>query len=153
RMHKLFPALTLGAAIALTAAGQAPIPRMPDDHPSLAGLWTDRTLTPLERRKELGTKEFYTAEEFARMSAMLGQGKLPEGFEIRRSGAEGSVQYNQELYGFDQTKMPLASTKRTSLIVGPEGSVPPMLPEATKRNADRAARLKGHEADSYTNRS
>src|SRR5215471_19530812 len=28
-----------------------------------------------------------------------------------------------------------------------------MLPEAIKRNADRAARQKGHEAESYTNRS
>src|SRR5713101_6296763 len=82
RMHKLFPALTLGAAIALTAAGQATIPRAQDGHPSFEGLWTDRTLTPLERRKELGTKEFYTAEEFAKMSAMLSQGKLPEGFAI-----------------------------------------------------------------------
>jgi hypothetical protein len=135
------------------AAAKTSIPHTPDGHPSFAGLWTDRTLTPLERRKELGAKEFYTDEEFARMSAMLAQGKLPEGFAPLRTGAEGSVQYNQELYGFDQTKLPLASTKRTSLIVGPEGRIPPMLPEATKRNAERAAKLKGHEADSYENRS
>jgi hypothetical protein len=152
-MNKLFSSLTLGSAIALTAAGQAKIPRMPDGHPSFAGLWTDRTLTPLERRKELGTKEFYTDEEFAKMSAMLSQGKLPEGFAPPRTGGETSVQYNQELYGYDPTKLPVASTKRTSLIVGPEGRIPPMLPEAIKRNADRAAKLKGHEADSYKNRS
>jgi len=36
--------------------------------------------------------------------------------------------------------------------VGPEGVVPPMLPEARKRNAERAAKNKGHEFDSYENR-
>ena len=41
---------------------------------------------------------------------------------------------------------------RTSLIVGPEGKVPPMLPEARQRNAARAAQNKGHEFDSYENR-
>jgi hypothetical protein len=134
-------------------SSKSSIPRTPDGHPSFAGLWTDRTLTPLERKKELGAKEFYTDEEFAKMSGMLRQGKLPEGFAQARSGGEGSVQYNQELYGFDITKAPLASTKRTSLIVGPEGVIPPMLPEAVKRNAERAAKLKGHEADTYENRS
>jgi hypothetical protein len=137
----------------VSAVKASNIPRMPDGHPSFSGIWTDRTLTPLERRKELGAKEFYTDEEFAKMSAMLAQGKLPEGFMPPRTGGETSVQYNQELYGFDITKSPLASTKRTSLIVGPEGVVPPMLPEATQRNAKRAAELKGHETDTYKNRS
>src|SRR4030095_5188884 len=51
------------------------------------------------------------------------------------------------------TKVRFGSNRRTSLIVGPEGVVPPMLPEAKKRNADRAAKNKGHEFDSYANRS
>ena len=39
-----------------------------------------------------------------------------------------------------------------SLIIGPEGVVPEMLPEARKRNADRVAGNKGHEFDSHENR-
>ena len=128
------------------------IPRMPDGHPSFAGKWNDKTLTPFERPKDLGSKEFYTDEEFASMTAMLKQGKLPEGF-ARRGSRDESVQYEQELYGFDQTKLPLASTKRTSLVVEPGGVIPPILPEAEQRNAARAAKLKGHEADTYENRS
>ena len=56
------------------------------------------------------------------------------------------------LYGFDRTKVRFASNRRTSLIIGPEGVVPSMLPEAIKRNADRAAKNKGHEFDSHENR-
>jgi hypothetical protein len=62
------------------------------------------------------------------------------------------VRYDLELYGFDRSKVRFGSNKRTSLIVGPEGVVPPMLPEAQKRNAERAARNKGHEFDSHENR-
>ena len=63
-----------------------------------------------------------------------------------------AVRYDLELYGFDRTKVRFASNKRTSLIIGPEGVVPPMLPEARKRNAERAAKNKGHEFDSHENR-
>ena len=70
----------------------------------------------------------------------------------RAQDAPQALRFDLELYGFDLTKTKFASTKRTSLIVGPEGFIPPMLPEAKKRNADRAAKNKGHEFDSYENR-
>jgi hypothetical protein len=41
---------------------------------------------------------------------------------------------------------------RTSLIVGPEGRVPPLTPEAQKRNAERSARNRGHQFDGAENR-
>jgi hypothetical protein len=41
---------------------------------------------------------------------------------------------------------------RTSLIVGEKGTVPAMLPEARKRNADVAAKNRGHEFDAVENR-
>ena len=50
-------------------------------------------------------------------------------------------------FGLDRTQMQLAFSKRTSLIVGPEGRVPTLLPAAQQRNADRAAANKGHEFD------
>jgi hypothetical protein len=62
------------------------------------------------------------------------------------------VRYDLELYGFDRTKLRFGANKRTSLIIGPEGVVPPILPEAQKRNAERGARNKGHEFDSHENR-
>src|SRR6476620_6862737 len=37
--------------------------KTPWGEPDLQGLWTNKTITPLERPRELGTKEFYTPEE------------------------------------------------------------------------------------------
>src|ERR1700728_105671 len=75
-MRRLFLAVT--GALALAAAsmllGQTPgrtpaktwkVARTPDGQPDLQGYWTNLTLTPLERPKGLGSKEFYTDEEIA----------------------------------------------------------------------------------------
>src|ERR1700720_4642471 len=37
--------------------------RTPDGQPDIQGYWTNNTITPLERTKGLGAKEFYTEEE------------------------------------------------------------------------------------------
>ena len=39
------------------------VPRTSDGHPDLQGVWTNKTITPLERPKELGNKAFFTPEE------------------------------------------------------------------------------------------
>jgi hypothetical protein len=126
-------------------------PRTPDGKPDLQGVWGSATITPLERPKNLGTKEFYTEQEFAELSKRVSEGVVGEGAELGAANKQ-AVRYDLELYGFDVTKTKFASNRRTSLIVGPEGVVPPMLPEARKRNAERAAMNKGHEFDSYANR-
>jgi hypothetical protein len=129
----------------------AKAPRTADGKPDLQGIWTDNTVTPLERPKQLGAKEFYTEQEFADLAKRARQGDVGEEGDLGAAEPQ-AVRYDLELYGFDRTKVRFGSNKRTSLIVGPEGVVPPMLPEARKRNADRAAKNKGHEFDSYENR-
>src|SRR5258708_3566653 len=39
--------------------------RTPNGRPAPRGYWTKNTITPLERRRGLGTKEFYTEWELA----------------------------------------------------------------------------------------
>lgn len=134
-----------------SAAREWTAPRTPDGKPDLQGIWSNATLTPLERPKGLGAKEFYTEQEFTEMMKRVRQGDVPEEGDIGAAAGQ-TLRYDLSLYGFDITKARFASNRRTSLIVGPEGVVPPMLPEAIKRNADRAARNKGHEFDSYENR-
>jgi hypothetical protein len=126
-------------------------PKTPDGKPDLQGIWSNATLTPLERPKNLGAKEFYTDEEYANLAKRVRAGDVGEEAELG-AAANNPLRYDLSLYGFDLTKSTFASTKRTSLIVGPEGKVPAMLPEARQRNADRAAKNKGHEFDSYENR-
>ena len=139
-------AKTTGAAKAWTP------PRTPDGKPDLQGIWSSATLTPLERPKGLGSKEFYTPEEFAQLTARVRKGDVGEEAELG-AARENALRYDIGLYGgFDLAKAKFASNRRTSLIVGPEGTIPPMLPEAKKRNADRIAKNKGHEFDSYENR-
>src|SRR5713226_83764 len=127
-------------------------PRTPDGKPDLQGIWTNSSLTPLERPKNLGAKEFYTDKEFAKLST-----RVRERGEVGEEGDLGAartnpLRYDLSLYGFDITKAKFASNKRTSLIVGPDGHIPAMLQEAKDRNAAIAAKNKGHEFDSYANR-
>jgi hypothetical protein len=134
-----------------TAAKTWAPPRIPDGKPDLQGIWNNATLTPLERPKGLGTKEFYTEQEYAELMKRVLKGDVGQEAELG-AAAEQPLRYDLSLYGFDLTKARFASNRRTSLIVGPEGVVPPTLPEATKRNADLAAKNKGHEFDSHENR-
>jgi hypothetical protein len=129
------------------------VPRTPDGHPDLQGYWTNETVTPMERPKGLGAKEFYTDAELAEnkrreeardSKALEGRGTEP--------GTADDVHYDFAQFGLDRGQSKIAWDNRTSLIVGPEGTIPPMLPEARKRAADIAAKNKGHEMDGPENR-
>jgi len=116
-------------------------PRMPDGHPDLQGVWTNATITPLERPKNLGAKEFFTEQEAAENR----KGALVPTPTAERSGTAAHYEFTQ--FGLDKTQAQVAFSLRTSLIVGPEGRVPALTPEAQQRIAERAAKAKGHEFD------
>ena len=124
-------------------------PRTPDGHPDLQGIWTNSTETPLERPKGLGAKEFYTDAELAdlikkdhdRVALNKEEGRPTE------PGTNADVHYDYTQFGLDRGQAKLSWNRRTSLIVGEQGTLPPMLPEARKRNADIAAKNRGHELD------
>jgi hypothetical protein len=129
-------------------------PRTPDGVPDLQGFWTNSTLTPLERPKGLGSKEFYTDEEIAaaqkkdqeRLALNVAEGRPAE------PGTADAVHYDFAQFGLDKAQSSLVWDRRTSLIVGPTGTIPALLPEARKRAADIAAKNKGHEFDGPENR-
>ncbi|HLH37720.1 MAG TPA: hypothetical protein VKX39_01115 [Bryobacteraceae bacterium] len=138
------------AAIVLSAAAwpqPAALPRTPHGDPNLEGIWTSASVVPLERPAELNGQEFYTPAEAAENAKrVLGISSW------ERLGAQAREHYNMSQYGLDLSQVKVASTLRTSLIVGPEGRVPPFTAEARQRLAERAARNRGHQFDGPENR-
>jgi len=129
-------------------------PRTPDGHPDLQGVWTNNTITPLERPKGLGAKEFYTETELAAAQQREHQ-RLARNEEEGRPtepGTADDVHYDFSEYGLDRSQAKLAWTLRTSMIVGPEGTIPPQTAEARKRIADVRAAARGHEFDGAESR-
>ncbi len=118
-----------------------------DVHPSLEGIWTSASVVPLERPANLKGKEFYTEQEAAENAKrVLGISSW------ERLGGQAPEHYNMSQYGLDLSQVKVASTLRTSLIVGADGRVPPLTPQAQQRNAERAARNRGHQFDGPENR-
>lgn len=142
------------AAKAATTAKTYTAPRTPDGVPDMQGVWTNNTTTPLQRPKNLAGKEFYSDAEMAanqkkensRLALNEEEGRPTE------PGTAADVHYDFAEYGLDRAQAKLVWSRRTSLIVGPDGTIPPLTPEAVKRNAERAALLKGHEFDSVKER-
>jgi len=137
----LFAAVTAGAQ-ANSAKPYTP-PRTPDGQPDLQGIWNNATITPLERPAELAGKEFFTAEEAA---AYQRQTLEQSNADRRDGGAAADVgrAYNE----FWRDRGPVVATRRTSLIIDPpNGRIPPLTPEAEKRNAVAAEYRGLHPAD------
>src|SRR5882724_10511983 len=59
------------------------MPRTPDGHPDLQGVWTTSTVTPLERPTEFGDKAFLTATEAAEYEKRMAE------YEKRELGSKG----------------------------------------------------------------
>src|SRR5262245_2693285 len=124
--------LAVAGSEALTAqrAAASRTPRTPDGRPDLQGVWDFRTLTPLERPRELGDKAVLTAEEAAafEQTQVARQNK-----DTRSSQARQDVETAYNDFWWDYGSK-VIGTRRTSLIVDPpDGRMPAMTPEAQKR--------------------
>src|SRR5437016_7624755 len=111
-------------------------PRTPDGQPDLQGIWTNATITPFERPRELAGKEYFTEQEAAEYEKKV----VAAGNRDRRSSdptADLGGAYNE--FWFDRgTKV--VPTRRTSIVVDPpDGRVPPLTPAAQKAAAARTA--------------
>jgi hypothetical protein len=134
--------------------------RTSDGQPDLQGVWTNNTVTPLQRPKDLAAKEFYTEAELAevqkqqreRLDLDEQEGEPAANHSGVAGAAAENVHYDHAQFGLDWLQSKVAWNRRTSLIVGPEGTIPPLTPAARDRLATRAAKEKGHEFDGPENR-
>src|ERR1700758_5400746 len=125
------------------------VPRTADGQPSLEGIWTNATLTPLERPRDLAGKEFLTEQEAAAREKRL----LEELSTDRRDGgAEADVGRSYNELWRERGKV----LQRTSLIIDPpDGRLPPLTPEGQKKAAARVEDRKRRgpdPADSWLDR-
>jgi hypothetical protein len=144
--------IAIVALVPEAAAGQGTsgwtAARTPWGDPDLQGTYTNKTITPLQRPRELADRELLTEEEAAnleRETVDRNERLLLQPAE--RTVAGGNVgAYNN--FWLDGGTKP---TGRTSLIIDPpDGRIPPLTPEAQRREAARAeARRARGPADSW----
>jgi len=111
-------------------------PRMADGKPDLQGSWSNASLTPFERPKELAGKEFFSQQEAAAFTRTA----LDESNRDRRGAtpeADVNGAYNEAWF---ERGTKLGANLRTSIVVDPaDGRVPALTPEARQAAVARAA--------------
>jgi hypothetical protein len=149
------------------AAGQAPTPaaqaatsaapkvwtspRTPWGDPDLHGLWTNATVTPFERPRELAGKQVLTEEEAAAFEKRAVQTSDADRRDGAGTDADVARAYNEFWYERGTKVVP---TRRTSLVVDPpDGRIPPLTPEAQRKADARAAARRHSPADGPEDRS
>ena len=113
-------------------------PRTPDGHPDLQGIWTNATITPLERPSMFTGKLTVSDAEAAKY-----EHQNNDTLYVDRRGATAEADrdhaYNSLFFDRGTELARVDGVKRSSLIIDPpDGRVPPLTPEAQKRNAARA---------------
>ena len=101
-------------------------PRTVDGQPDLQGIWSNASIIPLERPKELEGKQFLTSEEMDAYEAKVFNRSSRE--KPLSAGQVGT--YNDFWWDADSKRAP---NLRTSIIVVPEdGKVPALTPQAQR---------------------
>ena len=140
-MKRTVVSACLTALLINSAYAQSPA-RLPWGDPDLEGIWTNATLTTLQRAPELGTKAFFTAEE-----AVAWEKQRIEATNADRPLRAGEVGAYNDAF-FERGKSGVKS-RRTSLIIDPpDGRIPAFTPEAQQKVDARTK----HEAVSPADR-
>jgi hypothetical protein len=127
--------------VSLPAFGQTAqkAPRTPDGQPDLQGIWTNVTITPLERPQELAGKEFFTEQEKAEYEKRIVQQRNRDQRD-RGTLRDVASAYN-DFWWDSGTKV--VKTRRTSIIVDPpDGRIPPLTPARQQELRARAEAVK-----------
>jgi len=142
-------AFAFSAPALLAQSAKPALPRTPDGHVDLQGIWDFRSATALERPARFAGREFMTADEviaYEQEALEREDGRPPDD-----GRTEQSV---HPVWWLDYGKTVVGS-RRTSLIVDPaDGKIPALSAEGQRRSAERRAAARTHgPADSYENRS
>jgi len=152
----------LGAPSAFGQAsdGQWVVPRTPDGHPDLQGVWANNNITPLERPEVWADKAELSDEELAalRVAATnaVGDGDALFGDQLVLAAIQGieATSYDPTTGNYNQFWIADRDfTNQTSLVIDPPtGRIPDVLPDARERLREAGQYGRDHPADSYTDR-
>jgi hypothetical protein len=120
------------------------VPRTPDGKPDLQGVWTNATITPMQRPANFAAKPTLTdaeaaAYEKAVVEGIQKQDGQSDGPLLRAADSSGTGGYNFLFLDMGTQLARVDGVKRTSLIVDPSDGKVPFTPEARKRMAMRGS--------------
>jgi hypothetical protein len=155
RVRNVQGALLLAVLATAVTSAQTPASQpwkaatTPDGKPDLQGVWTNATLTPLERPARFAGRPVMTEQEAADLESQAARSfgqqiadRPASAVAAPRAGAAvGS--YNQAVWSDAGTKV--LATRQTSLVVDPPDGRVPVRPEAEQQRDADAARI----TDSY----
>jgi hypothetical protein len=133
---------------AASAATSWKVPRTPDGHPDLQGVWANNSVTPMERPKQWKDKQSLTDAELQELKAVVAkyvsdggdavfQNFVQIALDAKDAGGYKQISYDPTTGNYNQFWMAERDwDNRTSQIIDPpDGRIPPLTKEAEARRA------------------
>lgn len=136
------------------------VPRTPDGHPDLQGVWENNTITPVERPDVFGDKELLTDEDIVFINQRIGE-IMAAGEDALFGGGVLEAVFSGEITSYDPSTGNYDSQwmaertvhRRTSQIIDPpNGKFPPRTEQAIQAARELREWREAHPADSWTDR-
>jgi len=145
-MNMKFLSTVIALALpALASADNYQAPRTADGQPDLQGIWTNATLTPVERPKTLGERLVLNETEAAQMEQRMKEfaAASDQPSDLKQDLPKGGGVGGYNVFWFDPANQvaTVNGERRSSLIVYPaDGQVPELSEPGKQRLAARTAR-------------
>jgi hypothetical protein len=130
------------------AAGNYKVPRTPDGHPDLQGVWGNNSVTPMTRPTQWKDKATLTDAEVEELKGIIARyvdqggdaifgSVIQLALDAKDTGKFNQTSYDPSTGNYNQFWMADREwDNRTSLIVDPpDGQMPPLTPEGEQRRA------------------